>query len=135
MAPGRHLPGWPGGDAGKARQEGPPVYVSGKLQTRKWRKDGEDSDRFSTEILLVPGGALARMARHVPVGGTVSAAALMDYRSLLPREQLHYLGHIAAFLKFWVARGYTGVDRDVLQRRGKAPSPSGCESRPGLQRE
>ena len=24
--------------------------------TRKWRKDGEDSDRFSTEILLVPGG-------------------------------------------------------------------------------
>ena len=27
-----------------------------KLQTRKWRKDGEDSDRFSTEILLVPGG-------------------------------------------------------------------------------
>ena len=60
-------------------------------------------------------GALARMARHVPVGGTVSAAALMDYRSLLPREQLHYLGHIAAFLKFWVARGYTGVDRDVLQ--------------------
>ena len=60
-------------------------------------------------------GALARMVRHVPVGGTVSAAALMDYRSLLPREQLHYLGHIAAFLKFWVARGYTGVDRDVLQ--------------------
>ena len=32
------------------------VYVEGKLQTRKWRKDGEDSDRFSTEILLVPGG-------------------------------------------------------------------------------
>ena len=27
-----------------------------KLQTRKWRKNGEDSDRFSTEILLVPGG-------------------------------------------------------------------------------
>ena len=32
------------------------VYVQGKLQTRRWRKDGEDSDRFSTEILLVPGG-------------------------------------------------------------------------------
>ena len=32
------------------------VYVSGKLQTRSWRKDGEDSDRYSTEILLVPGG-------------------------------------------------------------------------------
>ena len=32
------------------------VYVSGKLQTRKYRKTGEDTDRFSTEILLVPGG-------------------------------------------------------------------------------
>ena len=32
------------------------VYVAGKLQTRRWTKDGEDSDRFSTEILLVPGG-------------------------------------------------------------------------------
>ena len=32
------------------------VYVAGKMQTRRWRKDGEDSDRFSTEILLVPGG-------------------------------------------------------------------------------
>ena len=34
------------------------VYVAGKLQTRRWKKDGEDSDRFSTEILLVPGGRL-----------------------------------------------------------------------------
>ena len=32
------------------------VYVDGKLNTRKWRKEGEDSDRFATEILLVPGG-------------------------------------------------------------------------------
>ena len=32
------------------------VYVDGKLQTRRWKKEGEDSDRFSTEILLVPGG-------------------------------------------------------------------------------
>ena len=77
-------------------------------------------------------GALARMARHVPVGGTVSAAALMDYRSLLPREQLHYLGHIAAFLKFWVARGYTGVGprraavlqqhQDTWKRQGRRRS-------------
>ena len=59
--------------------------------------------------------ALARMARHVPVGATISAAALMAYRSLLARENLHYLGHLAAFLKFWVARGHPGVDRDVLQ--------------------
>ena len=36
--------------------KGRPALVEGKLQTRKWRKPGEDSDRFSTEILLVPGG-------------------------------------------------------------------------------
>ncbi len=34
------------------------VYVAGKMQTRRWRKDGEDSDRFSTEILLVPGSRI-----------------------------------------------------------------------------
>ena len=32
------------------------VYIDGKLQTRPWKKAGEDSQRFSTEILLVPGG-------------------------------------------------------------------------------
>ncbi len=31
------------------------VYIDGKLQTRRWSKPGEDGDRFSTEILLVPG--------------------------------------------------------------------------------
>ena len=31
------------------------VHAEGKLQTRRWRKDGEDSDRFSTEIMVVPG--------------------------------------------------------------------------------
>ena len=40
----------------KHAKKGRLIYVSGKLQTRRWRKDGEDSDRFSTEILLVPGG-------------------------------------------------------------------------------
>ena len=39
----------------KHARKGRLVYVSGKLQTRRFRKDGEDSDRFSTEILLVPG--------------------------------------------------------------------------------
>jgi len=69
----------------------------------------------SPDTVLGAVGALARMARHVSVRDTISASALMDYRSLLAREQLHYLGHVAAFLKFWVARGYAGVDRDVLQ--------------------
>ena len=32
------------------------VYIDGKLQTRRWSKPDEDGDRFSTEILLVPGG-------------------------------------------------------------------------------
>ena len=31
------------------------ISVEGKMQTRRWRKDGEDSDRFSTEIIVVPG--------------------------------------------------------------------------------
>ncbi len=57
---------------------------------------------------------LARMSRHVSVNGTISASTLMDYRSCLPPEHLHYLGHVAAFLKFWLERAYPGVDRDVL---------------------
>ena len=40
----------------KHARKGRLVYVSGKLQTRRWRKDGEESDRFATEILLAPGG-------------------------------------------------------------------------------
>ena len=31
------------------------ISVEGKMQTRRWRKAGEDSDRFSTEIIVVPG--------------------------------------------------------------------------------
>ena len=43
---------------GKHATKGRLVLVEGKLQTRRWKKDGEDSDRFSTEILLVPGGRI-----------------------------------------------------------------------------
>ena len=39
----------------KHARKGRLVYIDGKLQTRRWKKDGEDSDRFSTEILVVPG--------------------------------------------------------------------------------
>ena len=45
------------------------VYVSGKLQTRRWRKDGEESDRFSTEILLAPGGRIQFLERPNGSGG------------------------------------------------------------------
>ena len=33
----------------KHAKKGRLVYVSGKMQTRRWRKDGEDSDRFAGE--------------------------------------------------------------------------------------
>ena len=49
------------------------VYVDGKLQTRRWKKDGEDSDRFSTEILLVPGGRVQFLDK--PNGNGVPAEA------------------------------------------------------------
>ncbi len=56
------------------------VYVAGKLQTRRWKKEGEDSDRFSTEILLVPGGRVqfldkANGARPQPDPDMASDAA------------------------------------------------------------
>ena len=47
----------------KHARKGRLVYVDGKLQTRRWRKDGEDADRFSTEILLAPGGRLQFLDR------------------------------------------------------------------------
>ena len=40
----------------KHARKGRLVYIDGKLQTRRWSKPDEDGDRFSTEILLVPGG-------------------------------------------------------------------------------
>ena len=40
----------------KHAKKGRLVYVASKLQTRRWKKDEEDSDRFSTEILIAPGG-------------------------------------------------------------------------------
>ena len=56
----------------KHARKGRLVYVSGKLQTRRWRKDGEDSDRFSTEILLAPGGRIQFLER--PNGANGSGA-------------------------------------------------------------
>ena len=49
------------------------VYVEGKLQTRRWSKPGEDGDRFSTEILLVPGGRVQFLDR--PNGNGAAQAA------------------------------------------------------------
>ncbi|MCY4349703.1 MAG: single-stranded DNA-binding protein [Thiotrichales bacterium] len=49
------------------------VYVAGKLQTRRWSKPGEDGDRFSTEILLVPGGRVQFLDR--PSGSSTGQSA------------------------------------------------------------
>ena len=59
----------------KHAKKGRLVYVAGKLQTRKWRKDGEDSDRFSTEILLVPGGRVQFLDRPAGTNGNGTAPA------------------------------------------------------------
>ena len=47
----------------KNARKGRLVYVAGKLQTRRWRKESEESDRFSTEILLVPGSRIQFLDR------------------------------------------------------------------------
>ena len=39
------------------------VYVEGKLQTRRWKKAGEESERSATEILLVPGSRIQFLER------------------------------------------------------------------------
>ena len=53
----------------KHAKKGRLVYVAGKMQTRKWRKEGEDSDRFSTEILLVPGSRIQFLDKPAGANG------------------------------------------------------------------
>ena len=57
----------------KNANKGRLVYVAGKLQTRRWRKDGEDSDRHSTEIILAPGGKVQFLER--PANGNGAPAS------------------------------------------------------------
>ncbi|MXY39713.1 MAG: single-stranded DNA-binding protein [Rhodospirillaceae bacterium] len=59
----------------KHARKGRLVYVAGKLQTRTWRKDGEDSDRFATEILLVPGGRVQFLDKPAGANGNAARAA------------------------------------------------------------
>ena len=66
----------------KNAKKGRLIYVAGKLQTRRWRKEGEDSDRFTTEIILVPGGKVQFLDKPKPAngaptqGGEATAAAV-----------------------------------------------------------
>lgn len=39
---------------------------------------------------------------------------LINYRSTLHRQNLHYLEHLSAFMKKWVELGYPGINPDVL---------------------
>ena len=59
----------------KHAKKGRLVYVAGKMQTRKWRKDGEDSDRFSTEILLVPGSRVQFLDKPAGANGNDAVAS------------------------------------------------------------
>ena len=61
------------------------VYVAGKMQTRRWRKDGEDNDRFSTEILLVPGGRIQFLDK--PNGANGDAAPASNGEATPPAAQ------------------------------------------------
>ncbi len=58
----------------KHAKKGRLVYIAGKLQTRKWRKEGEDSDRYSTEIILVPGSRIQFLERPAAANGSEAAA-------------------------------------------------------------
>ena len=58
----------------KHAKKGRLVYIAGKLQTRKWRKEGEDSDRYSTEIILVPGSRIQFLERPAAANGSEATA-------------------------------------------------------------
>ncbi len=51
------------------------VHAEGKLQTRRWSKPGEDGDRFSTEILVVPGHRVQFLDKPNGANGNGARAA------------------------------------------------------------
>ena len=61
------------------------VFVSGKLQTRRWRKDGETTDRYSTEILLVPGSRIQFLDKR---NGNGDAAQEPGHAASPPADRL-----------------------------------------------
>ena len=60
------------------------VYIDGKLQTRRWTKPGEDGDRFSTEILLVPGGRVQFLDKPNGNGAATSGGQAPATGSAMP---------------------------------------------------
>ena len=92
----------------KHAKKGRLVYIAGKLQTRRWSKPGEDGDRFSTEILIVPGGrvqfldkpngngsaqppAAPASAPAMPAGGTPRARPTTSTTTSRSRDDRRFL--------------------------------------------
>ena len=61
----------------KHARKGRMVYLEGKLQTRKWHDQDKGVDRFSTEILLVPGGRVQFLDK-APAGQDAGGAPEND---------------------------------------------------------
>ena len=59
----------------KHAKKGRLVHAEGKLQTRRWSKPDEDSDRFSTEILVVPGHRVQFLDKPNGANGNGAQAA------------------------------------------------------------
>ena len=57
------------------------IHAEGKLQTRRWSKPGEDGDRFSTEILIVPGHKIQFLDRPNGVNGNGAQTAAEPARA------------------------------------------------------
>ena len=54
----------------KHGRKGRLIYVEGKLQTRRYRKDGEQTDRHATEIMIVPGSQVSFLDKPDATGAT-----------------------------------------------------------------
>ena len=67
----------------KHGREGRLVFIQGKLQTRRWRKDGEDTDRYSTEIMVIPGSLVSFLDKP-----DATAAAQADPAPAAPSDDL-----------------------------------------------
>ncbi len=68
----------------KHARKGRLVFVEGKLQTRRWRKDGEETDRFSTEIMVIPGSQVSFLDKP----DTTAAAAPTPAPAPMPSDEL-----------------------------------------------
>ena len=54
----------------KHGRKGRLVFIQGKLQTRRWRKPGEETDRHTTEIMVIPGSQVSFLDKPDATGAT-----------------------------------------------------------------